>query len=195
MTAKELPSPELLRKLLRYEPETGKLFWLPRGLEFFKDARSWKIWNTRYAGEEAFTAQSTDGYKIGTLLKGQYGAHRVIWAMQTGGWPKDQIDHIDRNVINNAWTNLRTATQSQNNANKVSKIKSTSKYLGVSLNKRYKNWIAQIGKDGRKKNLGTFCCEIQAAKAYDAAAIKFHGEFANLNFPEQARAALKGGEK
>jgi hypothetical protein len=99
---KELPSPDLLRKLLRYEPETGKLFWRERDREFFKSDRDYKVWNIRFAGKEAFTA-SDCGYKTGKVFGKTYRAHRIIWALQTGAWPRDEIDHIDQDKSNNAW--------------------------------------------------------------------------------------------
>jgi hypothetical protein len=185
MTAKELPSPELLRKLLRYEPETGKLFWLPRGLEFFKDARNWKRWTTLFSGKEAFAVRSNDDYFRGKILGCEIKAHRVIWAMQTGAWPENQIDHIDHNGLNNVWINLRTATQSQNNANKRRQEKCSSLYRGVCWAKRERQWVASIKKDKKNCFLGYFSDEKMAAQAYDQAAKRVHGEFANLNFPER----------
>lgn len=180
---KDLPSPEILHKLLRYDPDTGFLFWLPRGLEFFKDAKSWKIWNTRFAGVRAFNSVATHGYTSGRIFRKQHRAHRVIWAMQTGDWPKNEIDHVDGNKINNVFSNLREATRSQNCANTKSRKNSTSKFLGVSWCNTYKKWSVRIRDNGRAKNLGYFHCENQAAMAYDTAAKKIHAEFANLNFP------------
>lgn len=182
MTYKELPSPELLRKLLRYDPETGKLFWRERGPEFFKLKRDQTAWNSRFANQEAFTSLSR-GYKLGGIFSGRYSAHRVIWAMQTGYCPTQQIDHIDRDKANNRWENLREASGSQNQANRLSKENSSSKYLGVSWCNTYKKWRAHVRDKKRGVFLGRFDDEIVAAKKYDAHAIRIHGEFANLNFP------------
>lgn len=185
---KELPSPELLRKLLRYEPETGKLFWLPRDREFFQTSNQFKTWNARYANKEAFTAINCNSYFSGTLLHRGYLAHRVIWAMQTGQWPESRLDHIDRNRLNNKFQNLRTATAYQNSTNKTSKVNSSSKYLGVSWHRDRQKWAASIRSNG-SNYLGIFSSEIEAAKAYDAAAKRLHGEFASLNFPDATIAA------
>jgi hypothetical protein len=180
----ELPSPEILRKFLRYEPETGKLFWLPRDITFFKHEKYWKLFNTRYANKEAFASNKLSGYKSGEICKKTYLAHRIIWVMQTGQQPKNFIDHIDRNKANNRWENLREANKTQNNANRVSKPNSSSKYLGVCWNKPLKKWRAEIVNSNNKNHLGYFYCEQMAARAYDEAAKRLHGEFANLNFPE-----------
>jgi len=52
--ARDLPTPERLRQLLRYEPETGLLFWLARPREMFSTQRAFSTWNARFAGQQAF---------------------------------------------------------------------------------------------------------------------------------------------
>lgn len=92
------------------------------------------------------------------------------------------VDHKDRNTLNNQKSNLRIATRSQNNANrKASKNNRTSKYLGVAFERDRRKWTARIRKDGVGYRVGHFSTEIEAAMAYNEAAIKMHGEFANLN--------------
>jgi hypothetical protein len=94
------------------------------------------------------------------------------------------VDHINHHGYDNRKANIRTATHGQNCYNRVHFRKhQSSKYKGVSLNKRKMKWIARIRYDGKHKFIGYFDDEIEAAKAYDEAAKKYHGEFAALNFP------------
>jgi hypothetical protein len=97
------------------------------------------------------------------------------------------IDHINRDKMDNRKANLREATYSQNGANRPKFNRpANSKYKGVSLQKTKtkRTWQATICVNRKRIYLGTFYNEIEAAKAYDQAAKKHHGEFAYLNFPE-----------
>lgn len=94
------------------------------------------------------------------------------------------VDHINHNGLDNRRSNLRLATRSENTQNrrKIS-TKTRSRYKGLSLHKeRRKGWSARIRVKGKSKFLGFFADEIEAGKAYDRAARKYHGEFAVLNF-------------
>jgi hypothetical protein len=103
--------------------------------------------------------------------------HRAIMKLSLG---VQFIDHVDHNGLNNQKSNLRICTSSQNQGNRKIGTHS-SKYKGVFLkNKRY--IISQIKIKGKCIYLGTFKTEEAAARAYDAEAKKYHGEFANLNF-------------
>lgn len=91
-----------------------------------------------------------------------------------------QVDHKDHNGLNCQRNNLRICTQAQNNANKSHHKNSSSKYVGVSFNID-KKWIAMITVDRKAIYLGRFDTEIKAAESYNKAALKYRGEFANLN--------------
>ncbi|MFG6591302.1 HNH endonuclease [Sulfitobacter sp. 1A12157] len=189
MTQKKPPCPTILRQLLRYEPETGKLFWRTLGAAHFGDTtgrkadHTQKNWNAKYAGKEAFTCANASGHKRGNIRGKGLLAHRVAWAIYYGSWPDGIIDHVDMNPANNAIDNLRLATKRQNGCNR--RTVGRSKYLGVCWHKAAKKWKASISVYNRSTYLGVFENEEDAAAAYDRAARKFHGEFSRLNFPDQ----------
>lgn len=96
------------------------------------------------------------------------------------------VDHINHDSMDNRRANLRAATTSQNSYNRKKLSRQcSSKYKGVWWHKSSLKWQARIIFEKKRIHLGTFKNEIDAAKAYDEAARKYHGEFACLNFPEQ----------
>ena len=112
--------------------------------------------------------------------------HRVVYERKIGRElrPGEEVDHIDRNTVDDRRENLRLATSSQNQANR-GKPKGTcsSKYKGVCWHKPTKKWRARIKVDGKLIHLGLFIEEFEAALAYDRAAKEYFGDFAKLNFP------------
>lgn len=180
MASKALPSPEVLRQLLRYEPETGKLFWRERGPEWFSTYRACRAWNGRYAETEAFTSEDRNGYRQGNLLNHVYRAHRIIWAMQTGQWPNQEIDHRNTLRNDNSWDNLREAGRGQNVSNQRISRRNTSGTKGVSWCKRDSTWRAEIGVGGRTIVLGYFSDKEEAASAYAKASAQMHGDFGRV---------------
>lgn len=97
--------------------------------------------------------------------------------------PKDKdIDHINGNGLDNRKCNLRICTHSENhqNRNKIS-TKSTSKYKGVYWYKSTSKWRALIQINGKQKSLGYFEREIEAAKAYNFAALRYFKDYARIN--------------
>ncbi len=93
------------------------------------------------------------------------------------------IDHINHNGLDNRKENVRPATRAQNNYNRQKYANNSySKYKGVSFKKKGQKWSAQIGLNNKMLFLGYFKNELDAAKAYDKAAKKYHGDFASLNF-------------
>jgi len=95
-------------------------------------------------------------------------------------------DHINRNGLDNRKANLRPATVSQNLCNRTKrKTKSRSKYKGLEWDKIQRKYKARIQLNNRKIYLGSFNSEIDAAKAYDKAARKYHGDFATPNFKSE----------
>lgn len=99
------------------------------------------------------------------------------------GYPASEVDHRDRNSLNNQRENLRLANHGQQMAN--SRTRPTGRLRGVRPhhNPICKLFTARIRKDGKEFHLGCFSTENEAGLAYDTAARKLHGEFAVLNYP------------
>ena len=105
------------------------------------------------------------------------------------GFPEGQmVDHENGDSLDNRIDNLRIATREQNAQNKgKTRKKTSSKYIGVYYDRNKKRWIVRIMYKYRKIYVGTFKDEIEAARAHDIAAKKYHGRFARLNFPNTDR--------
>jgi len=93
------------------------------------------------------------------------------------------VDHRNCDGLDNRKQNLRFATHAQNTRNRRKKKNGSSQFLGVYFNKEKSTWDSQLMHNGKKIWVGRFDNEIDAAKAYDETARKYHGEFARLNFP------------
>ena len=180
MAPKALPSPEVLRQLLRYDPDTGRLFWRERDRSLFPSQRAWSTWNARYAGTEAFTVDDGYGYRQSPIFRRILKAHRVIWAMAHGAWPDAQIDHINGDKADNRLANLRPATNAQNMRNLGAYATNTSGHKGVTWHKRAGKWMAQITVDGKCRYLGLFADKNAAVEAYASASAEMHGEFGRV---------------
>lgn len=163
---KSLPSIDYLRKRLRYEPETGKLFWL--------DYEGMPIqWRARWVGKEAFTSTLSTGYRQGSIDDAMFLAHRVVWAIHHGEWPDDQIDHINGVTVDNRIVNLRVVSISENQRNASRRSDNTSGITGVRWHKAAGKWQAQITVNNRSKYLGLFNTLEEAAAARKEASAKY----------------------
>ena len=150
-----------LKEVLSYSPETGEFKWLV----FIKGNRG--------AGTTAGSRRA-DGYVTIKLDYGRYLAHRLAWFYMTGKWPKEEVDHIDRNPSNNSFSNLREATKSQNMANSIGKTKiSKSGLKGVLWCEKDNRWYARI----KHIHLGSFICPAAAHLTYIVAAHKQYGQY------------------
>lgn len=103
-----------------------------------------------------------------------YLTHRVIWLWHTGSWPEHEIDHIDRDPMNNRIENLRSITRSENMQNTGLHRDNSSGYPGVSFHKRTGKYEARIMVNNKQINLGLFNTTEEAYLAYQLAKIEYH---------------------
>ena len=107
--------------------------------------------------------------------------HRLIMDAPKGM----HVDHINGNPLDNRKSNLRICTHAENSNNTGPRKNNTSGYKGVYWAKRNKRWLAQITHNGKQVYIGHYKDKEEAARAYDAKAKEFQGEFAYLNFPDE----------
>jgi len=157
---------ERLRELLTYDSESGEFTW--------RASRR----NNMRQGDRA-GCLNVYGYWCIRIDGRLYTAHRLAWLFVHDEWRTGDLDHADGNRANNAISNLRPATRSQNNANSRRRGNNTSGYKGVSFHQRLKKWFARLRKDGKRHHLGCFVTPEAAHPAYCQAAQKLHGEFWN----------------
>ena len=125
MATKQLPDTDILRKLLRYDEATGKLYWRHRNVEWFKSEHAAAIWNAQWPGKEVGTP--SHGYVCVAVFGKRYLAHRVIMAMHLGRDLIGQVDHINGDGLDNRRANLRVCSVRQN-VQSMRKWRGSSKY-------------------------------------------------------------------
>ncbi len=166
LSPKEKFSPEELRLLFRYEPETGLLFW--RDDQFRSRIK---------AGSKAGNRKPYGYVRI--QCKGEWLlAHRVAWAIHFGAWPKGCIDHANKDRGDNRICNLREASHEQNMRNRTANKRNPTGLKGVS--QEGGSFRARITSGGVRHNLGSFSSAGAASAAYAEAASRLHGEFASI---------------
>lgn len=173
MTKKILPTPEKLRELLTYDPDTGVFHWK-------KVSGKDKRWNTKYSEKQTFTSDCGSGYRRARIEGCDVRAHRVAWAMHYGKWPDDEIDHINGIRHDNRIINLREASRSENGRNVPAHRDSSSGLKGAHWHGQKNRWTSRIRVDGKNRYLGLFDTAEEAHEAYCEASKKCHGEFARF---------------
>ena len=159
---------EELKAILSYDPETGELTWKPRFRESGRNSPA-KIAGSR-SGE----------YRTIGIRGRVYKCHRIAWAIHTGAWPVDLIDHIDGDKYNNKFSNMREATVAQNTCNSR-RTKGASGVKGVAVCSASGKFKATIRRGSEYFHLGYHSTLEAAAQAYAAAAPVIHGEFARVD--------------
>lgn len=186
MRVKSLPDADLVRRLVRYDRLTGKLFWLPRSdSSLFSGPRALNlmgVWNARYAGKEAFNKLSIGGYLVGKLLGESFASHRIAWLIETGEEP-EFVDHISGDKTDNRLTNLRSVSWSENTKNKPKPSNNKSGTIGVHWVPRSMRWRAFMSL-GRKVVLQREFADLQ-----DAVIARREAEIMHGFHPNHGRAA------
>lgn len=175
MATKPLPSPEVLRQLLSYDPETGKLFWKEWPQHTFLSGpdqdRYCRRWNTIYSGKQAMQTIESKGYCVGRVQGATQKAHRVAWAIHFGEWPVGQIDHINGIKTDNRIANLREVTPAGNSQNRPKRCDNSTGITGVF--RRKAGWSALIVVNQKHIWLGAFPSKAEAASARKEAEMKY----------------------
>jgi hypothetical protein len=126
-----------IREYIKYDPDTGKLFWLnnapPRGI----------------AGNE-ITVKNNRGYIFVSIKGRRYMGHRLAWFITYGEWPQLEIDHINGNVSDNRIINLRKVTKSENAQNRIEHRNGNP--IGVSWVNTHKKWVAMAPRNFLNRN-------------------------------------------
>lgn len=139
---KPLPDYDFLHEILRYDPDTGKLYWkVNRGKNCL-------------IGKEA--GGPKNGYIRLRIDNDHFWAHRIIWKMMTGNDPISILDHINQIKTDNRFENLREITNSGNGQNVSCYKHNTSGFKGVHFHSKNKKWTAYIKKDQKLIHGGCF---------------------------------------
>lgn len=151
----EVLTRDRLLEVLDYNQETGIFIW------------KIKLSARGAVGKKAGT--NTYGYNAINIDGVRYFAHRLAWLYVHGYWPKQEIDHIDRNRSNNSINNLRDVSRTVNALNNSPQLINSSGVKGVTFCKDRNQWQAQINIMGKNITLGRYQSLDEAAIAYKSA--------------------------
>lgn len=154
---------EMLKKVIKYDKESGVFTWVRNGINM-------KV------GEVAGRINHTGHVQIGIFGK-RYQAHRLAWLWMNGCWPKEQIDHINRVRNDNRWVNLRAASNRQNAYNRSLRSDNSTGTCGVMQSRD--KWIVRVQFNGVRHSFGSYddieLAELVAKEARN----KYFGEFSS----------------
>jgi hypothetical protein len=152
---------EEARRLFHYDPETGLLI------------RKVGTSIRTPAGEAAGSFNKTSGYFRVSVNAEVYLIHRLAWFIHYGSWPKNQLDHINRDRADNRIANLREADCLENGKNKSIPTNNTSGVVGVCWHSQIKKWHAAIKVNQKCIYLGVFDTFEEAVAARKAAEVLY----------------------
>lgn len=167
---------EYVKTLLDYDPETGIFVWKVSRRKRLQGVKAGRI--------------SNKGYVQISIDDKRYSAHRLAWLVYYGEFPNGWLDHINRNKSDNRISNLRIATNQQNQFNQGLPSNNTSGFKGVVWNKNQGKWNAAMTLNGKRHHLGTFETKEEASAAYEKFAKEKQGDF----MVSRAALAKGGGE-
>lgn len=157
---------ERLKELVSYDPETGVF------------TRKKVAGSGRQPEGKRADSVHPDGYAYVTVDRMIYLAHRLAWIYMTGEIP-EYIDHRNNDKADNVFSNLRLATQHQNQCNHLRMITNKSGIKGVCWVTRYKRWVAQVQIKGKPNWLGSFHSKEEAEMVVKAFRELHHKDFVN----------------
>jgi hypothetical protein len=159
----ELVTRERVMELLDYDPETG--------------AFRWKVGRRGTRVGDVAGTRHIQGYRLISIGRRNYLAHRLAWLIVHGAWPATSLDHANGHPDDNRIINLRPATRAENSWNTRTRKHSLIGLKGVG--RKGTRFYARIKKHGKVINLGHFASAEEAHRAYCKAAAELHGEFFN----------------
>ena len=169
MKNRPLPPLEELKEYFDYNPDTGIIIWKKTTNPLIKVGAE--------AGHERVKTKNL-AYREIKFNYTQYKAHRLAYYMYHGIDPRNNdIDHEDRNGLNNKINNLRLATRSDNSKNRSMAENNTSGVTGVTWDKKRGRWRAQLKLNGKHKFLGYYLNIQDAEQARKEGEVKYFGKF------------------
>ena len=150
---------ESASRLLRYDANEGKFYWLQRTPDMFEDSKvtregSCKNWNAKYAGKEVRVYDCSS--KQISLYGKLYSANKIACLLKMGHWPQHHVRHLDGDKSNLRWSNLAFSKHEKIGPNLLSPPPHTNPHKGVSWHKRSSMWQAHISIDKHRVHLGYF---------------------------------------
>lgn len=178
-------TPQLLQRIMAYDPQTGILHWKERPRDLCKSDRDHKRWNTSHAGERACFPRP-QGYLGCLVFKRPLAAHRVAWALHYGEWPAT-IDHINGDRADNRIANLRSVSEAENAKNRRPHQGNKSGTTGVIAHRD--RWRAYITHEYQQIHLGVFDTLEEACAVRKSAEAKYGFHENHGSDPQERRAA------
>lgn len=184
--------PALTQKYLiecfEYDAKKGELIWKSRPKAHFKSNHRFKLFKNKYIGKIAGCSEAdSNGKKYKRVSVGgkRYFVHRLIWFMERGEWPKNEIDHINGNGLDNRIENLRSVDRLENGKNQRKNTRNKSGCVGVMWDKKANKWRGQIKVKGKCIHLGVNIDWFEVVCLRKRAEIKYgfhenHGEIRAL---------------